>query len=108
MSTTLHNISKTSFLKFEQCHKAFFLYKNHPYLRDKLSIDKRLTFKRGHDVGYFAQQLFAGGIDVSKEAKGSAQGIELTQKLIDSKEPVIYEDTFSFNGVLIMADILCL
>jgi len=48
-------ISKTSFLKFEQCQKAFFLYKNHPYLRDKFSVDKQLTFKRGHDVGYFAQ-----------------------------------------------------
>lgn len=108
MSQTPHSISKTSFLKFEQCQKAFYLYKNHPYLRDKLSVDKRLTFKRGHDVGYFAQQLFAGGIDVSKQTKSSAQGIELTQSLIASKEPVIYEATFSFEGALIMADILCL
>ena len=108
MSPVLHTISKTSFLKYEQCQKAFFLYKNHPYLRDKLSVDKRLTFKRGHDVGYFAQELFAGGIDISKETKNSAQGIELTKKLIASKEPVIYEATFSYNGVLIMADILCL
>ena len=63
MSDNSYSISKTSFLKFEQCHKAFFLYKNHPYLRDKVSIDKQLTFKRGHDVGFFAWQLFAGGVD---------------------------------------------
>lgn len=108
MSTKGYSISKTSFLKFEQCQKAFFLYKNHPYLRDKFSVDKQLTFKRGHDVGYFAQQLFPGGIDVSKETKNSLQGVELTQQLIQNKTPVIYEATFLFNGVLIMVDILCL
>gem|GEM_PF-232454 len=108
MSIPGYSISKTSFLKFEQCQKAFFLYKNHPYLRDKFSIDKQLTFKRGHDVGYFAQQLFSGGIDVSKEVKGSAAGAELTKALIENKTEVIYEATFIYNGVLIMADILTL
>ena len=106
MTTSEYSISKTSFLKFEQCQKAFFLYKQHPYLRDKLSTDKRLTFKRGHDVGYFAQQLFPGGIDVSKEAKGTAAGAELTKTLIENKTQHIYEATFIFNGVLIMVDIL--
>jgi hypothetical protein len=108
MSSSGYSISKTSFLKFEQCHKAFFLYKNHPYLRDKVSVDKQLTFKRGHDVGYFAQQLFPGGTDVSKETKNSLQAFELTKTLILNKIPVIYEATFLFNDVLIMVDILCL
>jgi hypothetical protein len=106
MST--YSISKTSFIKFEQCQKAFFLYKNHPYLRDKVSVDKQLTFKRGHDVGYFAQQLFPGGIDISKETKNVVQALELTTKHIEDKTPVIYEATFVYNGVLIMADILTL
>lgn len=106
MSTNGYTISKTSFLKFEQCKKAFFLYKNHPYLRDKISIDKQLTFKRGHDVGSFAQQLFPGGIDVSKEVKGADAAATLTKQLIDNKSPVIYEATFIYNGVLIMVDIL--
>ncbi len=108
MSSTGYSISKTSFLKFEQCNKAFFLYKTHPYLRDKLSKDKQLTFKRGHDVGFFAQQLFPGGRDVSKETKSSLQAAALTLTLIQEKLPVIYEATFLFNGVLIMADMLCL
>jgi len=103
-----YTISKTSFLKFEQCHKAFFLYKNHPYLRDKFSTDKQLTFKRGHDVGHFAQELFPGGIDVSKEVKGATAGAELTKALIENGREVIYEATFIFNGVLIMVDILTL
>lgn len=106
--STPYSISKTSFLKFEQCEKAFFLYKNHPYLRDKIDVDKQLTFKRGHDVGSIAQQLFPGGADVSKETKNAAQATELTASLIESKAPVIYEATFVFNGVLIMVDILTL
>ena len=103
-----YSISKTSFLKFDQCAKAFFLYKKHPYLRDKVDIDKQLTFKRGHDVGFFAQQLFPGGTDVSKASKNTVQAIELTASLLLEKKPVIYEATFVYNGVLIMVDILCL
>ncbi|MGZ3919509.1 MAG: DUF2779 domain-containing protein [Bacteroidia bacterium] len=101
-----YSISKSSFLKFEQCSKAFFLYKKHPYLRDKLSIDKHLTFKRGHDIGSFAQQLFPGGIDVSKETKNAGEAYELTKKLIDEKVNTIYEATFIYKGVLVMVDIL--
>jgi hypothetical protein len=108
MSNSPYSISKTSFLKFDQCSKAFFLYKNFPYLRDKIGVDKQLTFKRGHDVGFFAQQLFPGGRDVSKETKNAAEALALTATLIAEKVPVIYEATFVFNGVLIMADILCL
>jgi predicted RecB family nuclease len=106
MGSISHTISKSSFLKFEQCHKAFFLYKTHPYLRDKISVDKQLTFKRGHDVGYFAQKLFPGGRDVSKETKNSAEAQELTSQLIQSGEKIVYEATFQYSGVLIMADIL--
>ncbi len=108
MSNSVNLISKTAFLKFEQCHKAFYFYKKHPYLRDKISIDKQLTFKRGHQVGDLAQTLFPGGIDVSKNSKNSAEGLALTTTLIENKTPVIYEATFAFNDALIMVDILCL
>jgi len=103
-----YSISKTAFIKFEQCQKAFFLYKNHPYLRDKLSVDTQLTFKRGHDVGYFAQQLFPNGIDVSQKTKNALDAEKLTAELIENKMPIIYEATFIHNGVLIMIDILVL
>ncbi|MBL7930467.1 MAG: DUF2779 domain-containing protein [Bacteroidia bacterium] len=108
MSTNTYSISKTSFIKFEQCSKAFFLYKNYPYLRDKLSIDKQITFKRGHDVGLLAQQLFPGGIDVSRDLKNLPEVAEATQKLISEAAPVIYEATFIYKETLIMVDILVL
>jgi len=106
MSVPGYSISKTSFLKFEQCEKAFFLYKNHPYLRDKISIDKMLTFKRGHDVGFFAQQLFPGGTDASLGGKNAMTAVETTRNLLNEKKDVIYEASFLHNGVLIMVDIL--
>lgn len=108
MSNPAYAISKTSFIKFEQCSKAFFLYKNHPYLRDKISVDKQITFKRGHDVGLLAQQLFTGGTDVSKDAKNLADVAELTKQLISQNAEVIYEATFIYKETLIMVDILVL
>lgn len=106
MNPVNYSISKSSFLKFEQCSKAFFLYKKHSYLRDKLSVDKLLTFKRGHDIGYLAHQLFPGGTDVSKETGNISEAVALTNKLIQDKGETIYEATFIFNNLLIMVDIL--
>jgi hypothetical protein len=108
LSESNYKISKTSFLKFEQCRKAFFLYKNFNHLKDPLSKDKQLTFKRGHDVGFAAQQLFPGGIDVSVETKNLQAAAVFTKELIEKKQNVIYEATFIFNHVLVMVDILVL
>src|SRR5688572_29884394 len=99
-------LSKTSFLKFDQCTKAFFLYKKHPYLRDPVSREKQFTFNRGHEVGKLAQQLFPGGIDVTEKAKNSLEAFELTQKLIAENVQTIYEATFIYSDVLVMVDIL--
>lgn len=101
-------ISKTAFLKFEQCSKAFFLYKNHFYLRDKPSLEKQLTFKRGHDIGFLAQQLFPGGVNIVETDSNKDRAIELTKQLIENQTPVIYEATFVFEGILVMVDILVL
>lgn len=107
MTPNSYALSKTSFIKFEQCDKAFFLYKNHPYLRDKPSAERLLTFKRGHDVGFYARQLFAGGTDVAALTKNYQEALELTNRLIAEQTPVIYEATFLQHNVLVMADILC-
>jgi hypothetical protein len=106
MTIPNYTVSKTSFIKFEQCAKAFFLYKNHPWLKDKLSTDKKLTFNRGHQVGNLAQQLFPGGVDVSLETKNSEEAVKRTHELIAAGIETIYEATFVFEKVLIMVDIL--
>jgi hypothetical protein len=106
LAGTEYFISKTSFLKFDQCPKAFFFYKNLPFLKDKPTVDKQLTFRRGHDVGFFAQQLFPGGTDISKITSSADEAIEKTTELIAAGHEVIYEATLVHNGVLVMVDIL--
>ncbi len=106
MSEVPTKISKTAFLKYDQCPKAFFLYKKFPFLRDPVSKEKQFTFNRGHEIGALAQQLFPGGIDVSKQTKNTSEAAELTTRLIANNTLTIYEATFVFNGALIMVDIL--
>ena len=106
MKTTFYSINKTSFLKFDQCPKAFFLHKKSPQLKDPVSKEKQMTFKRGHEVGNLAQHLFPGGINVSLETKNLEEAYYLTQQLIEKKQSVIYEATFVFKQTLVMVDIL--
>ncbi len=108
MSNRFSVISKTSFLKFDQCPKAFFLYKKYPQLKDTISKEKQLTFNRGHAVGKLAQDLFPGGVDVTIPKKNLEEAVQLTKELIAKKQSVIYEATFVFNNVLVMVDILVL
>ncbi|MBC7696257.1 MAG: DUF2779 domain-containing protein [Burkholderiales bacterium] len=100
-------ISKSAFIKAEQCLKYFYLYKNHPYLRDSLSKEKQFIFKRGTDVGIFAQQLFPGGVDVTEGEKRDQQLFaQKTKDLIANGTKTIYEATFIYNDLLVMVDIL--
>jgi hypothetical protein len=100
-------ISKSAFIKAEQCLKHFYLYKNHPYLRDSLSKEKQLIFKRGTDVGIFAQQLFPGGIDVTVgEKRDQRMFAQRTKDLIEQGTETIYEATFIYDDLLVMVDIL--
>lgn len=100
-------ISKSAFIKAEQCLKHFYLYRNHPYLRDSLSKEKQLIFKRGTDVGILAQQLFPGGTDVTAGEKRDQQMFaQRTKELIEGGADTIYEATFIHNDLLVMVDIL--
>ncbi len=100
-------ISKSAFMKAEQCLKHFYLYKNHPNLRDRLSKEKQFIFKRGTDIGIFAQQLFPEGVDVTKDEKrNQEQFAHKTKILIEQGIQTIYEATFIYDGLLVMVDIL--
>ncbi|MBN2237968.1 MAG: hypothetical protein JW729_10435, partial [Bacteroidales bacterium] len=102
-----HILSKSTFIKGHQCLKALYLHKKRPFLRDKMSAEQRAKFKRGHDVGFLAQELFPGGIDVSPKSPSQYQkSVEQTQELIAEGQTIIYEATFQFNKVLVMLDIL--
>jgi hypothetical protein len=72
-------------------------------LRDKITEEQLAKFARGHAVGKVAQQLFPGGITMSRPGKPSA---EKTAQLISEGFPVIYEACFISDNIIVALDIL--
>jgi hypothetical protein len=72
-------------------------------LRDKISEEQLAKFARGHTVGKVAQQLFPGGIAMSRPGKPAALK---TAQLISEGFPVIYEACFIADDVIVALDIL--
>ncbi|MBO5853838.1 MAG: hypothetical protein J6Q61_03795 [Bacteroidales bacterium] len=104
----MHILSKSTYIKGEQCPKALYMYKKHPYLRDKLSLEKRAKFKRGTDVGILARTYFPGGVNMTPTTPSLfGKMFEKTmQNLNDPNVNVMYEAIFIHNDTLIMLDIL--
>ena len=104
----MHILSKSTYIKGEQCEKALYLFKNRPFLRDKLSMEQRAKFKRGTDVGILAQQLFPGGINMTPNSP-SQFGKKVTETMQNLNNPainVMYEAVFQYDDTLIMLDII--
>ena len=104
----MHILSKSTYIKGEQCPKALYMYKKHPYLRDKLSIEQRAKFKRGTDVGVLARDYFSGGINMTP-SNPTLFGKMFEQTMQNLNNPninVMYEAIFIYNDTLIMLDIL--
>lgn len=104
----MHILSKSTYIKGEQCEKALYLFKNRPFLRDKLSMEQRAKFKRGTDVGILAQKLFPGGINMtpSSPSQFGKKVTETMQNLTNPAVNVMYEAVFQYDDTLIMLDII--
>ncbi len=102
-----HQLSKSTFLKGCQCHKALYLQKHHRDLQDPIDEAQQAVFDQGTQIGQLAQQLFPGGQDASPESHYNYRpSIKKTAQWINSGEKVIYEAAFLFNQVLCAMDIL--
>ena len=99
-------LSKTLFIKGLQCHKALYLQKYHPELKDDVSDAKEALFSSGRDVGVFAQQLFPGGVEIPYEDQALSDQIKQTQTEIKKGTATICEAAFSYKGAFCKVDIL--
>lgn len=100
-------LSKSTFLKGQQCDKHLYLYKHHYNWQDPVSEQQQAVFDRGHKVGELAQSLFPGGVNVKPpNARAYKKAIEDTISALEKGEEIIYEAAFIYNEVLIYADIL--
>lgn len=102
-----HLLSKSTFVKGNQCLKALYFHKNYYHLKDPLTPEQKALFARGNDVGMLARQLFPGGVDASPESPYKyAESVLKTTDLIEQGVEVIYEAAFQYEQVLAAVDIL--
>jgi hypothetical protein len=100
------SLSKSQFTRGVQCHKSFWLYRNKPELRAEPDAATKARFDAGHEVGILAQQLFPDGTLIEFDRDKFREKLKETQAAIASGVKTIYEAAFSYNDVLILADIL--
>ncbi len=102
-----HILSKSTYIKGEQCLKQLYLHKKRSFLRDRMPAERLAVFRRGTNVGIYAQNLFPGGIDAGpKHPSQYRKAIERTSILIQEGQNIIYEAGFQANKTLILLDIL--
>jgi len=99
-------LSKSQYIRGLQCHKSLWLYKNKPELRDAPDYAQESLFNTGHNVGELAKELFHNGEEVEFDASNFNGMIAKTKELIVNGTEVIYEATFSEEGIFAMVDIL--
>ena len=104
----MHILSKSSYIKGLQCEKALYLSKKRPFLRDKLTMAQRMKFKRGTDVGIFAQQLHPDGINMapSSPQQFPQKVVETLSNMGNPEIHTMYEAVFQYDDTLIMVDII--
>jgi hypothetical protein len=99
-------LSKSLYMTGLQCHKALWLHKYQPELRDGVPSEQESMLDFGAEVGRYAQELFPGGILVPYDDLSHSQQLAMTKDAILNGASTLYEGAFSYNDVFIKADIL--
>jgi predicted RecB family nuclease len=103
----VRTISKSSYIRGNQCQKSLYLHFHEPSLKDEVSEGQQHIFNIGHNTGKLAQELFPGGIDASRgQPHEVSEAIAYTKQLIETGQSVIYEAAFSDGETLCYIDLL--
>jgi len=99
-------LSKTLILKGMQCPRALWLSKHPPDFTFPPQPELEARYAAGTEVGLLAQQLFPGGVEVPYAGLSVAEQMAQTAQLIESGADVIYEASFTFDGIFVKVDLL--
>jgi hypothetical protein len=99
-------LSKTLYMRGLQCPKSLWLDRKTPEVRTAPTPDLVARWEAGTEVGIYAHLLFPDGVEVPYDGRTKVQQLGQTQDLLAKGAQTIYEATFSFDGVLVRADIL--
>jgi hypothetical protein len=100
-------LSKSTFLKGDQCSKRLYLSAYNRDLKSPPTDQQQAIFAAGIEVGDLARDLFPGGINCrSEEQNELTVQLETTKKAIEDGATVLYEAAFVFDEVFVAVDIL--
>ena len=99
------NLSKSLYTKGIQCPKALWLKKYNKEVLTAPDDSALARFETGNVVGELACELFPNGVEIPYTTNFDEM-IKQTAKLIDDGVKYIYEATFSFDGILVLIDVL--
>jgi len=103
MTSSKFKLSKSSYVKGHQCKKYLWLSHHNPEQAAPPSSFQESIFKQGHEVEFLARKLFPNGVSM---APSQLDVLHQTQDTITHGASVIYEAAFSYQDVLIRADII--
>lgn len=99
------SLSKSQYIRGQQCEKSLWLYKYRSELR-QISQQSDMTMNAGMSVGELAQGLFPDGVTIAYDRNDFYGMVAKTKALMDQGIQTIYEASFSHNGIFVMCDIL--
>lgn len=101
------SLSKSRFCDGLQCLKLLW-WRKHESSAPELEPDASLqaVFDQGHRVGELAQRQFEGGTLIGHEYWQTDEKVADTRTALEAKAPVIFEASFSADGVFVAVDAL--
>ena len=100
-------LSKSRFLAGLQCPLRLWYSCYKQELASEPTPAQQALFDTGHQVGKLARDRYPGGVLIEEDHLHQADALRSTRgALKSSRVPGIYEGAFTFDGVLIRADIL--
>ena len=99
------NLSKSLYTRGIQCQKSLWLKKYRPEVLTPPDASAQAVFDTGNLVGDLACELFPDGKEVPF-SRDYNEMLATTKEYLAEGVPYIYEATFSYDGILVMVDVL--
>jgi hypothetical protein len=100
-------LSKSRFIRGQQCHLHLWYQCYHPELASEISEAQQAVFDSGHEVGELATRLYPEGVLITEDHLHHEEAVQSTLEVLkDSNICAIYEAAFLYDGIRIRVDIL--
>lgn len=100
-------LSKSRFLSGQQCHRRLWWTVHDPEAPELVPDEaQQAVFDRGTRVGELARKYVPGGVLIELDPRRPQGAIEATARALAGRARVLYEASFSHDGVFAAIDIL--